>query len=73
MFARHATQLPSGEHSLLSVMDAQSVLVRHCTHWLVAVSQRASIPEHWAFDVQPARQVKSCGSQIGSADRNRRC
>jgi hypothetical protein len=66
VFARQTAQVPSGAHSF-PVCDAQSVLVRHSTQLEVIVSQMGAIAEHPALDVHPARQLKSCGSQMGMA------
>jgi hypothetical protein len=67
LFCRQTTHCPSGAHSLSGACPAQSVFVKHCTHVEVVVSHSGAAPWHWAFDVQPARQVKSCGSQMGCA------
>jgi hypothetical protein len=45
VFDRQATQLPSGEHSVLGA-DVQLALERHSTHTLVAVLQSDAVPKH---------------------------
>jgi hypothetical protein len=48
-------------------VPAQSMFAVHWTHCAVIVSQRGVPPPHWESITQPAPQVKSIGSQIGSA------
>jgi hypothetical protein len=66
LFWRHTTHWPSGLHSF-AVGEVQSVSARHCTHVENVVLQMGVSPWQPAFDVQPARHVKSCGSQMGCA------
>jgi hypothetical protein len=67
VFVRHATHCPSGAHSLSTGCDAQSMLARHWTHDEVVVLHSGASPWHCAFEVHPARHVKSCGLQMGWA------
>jgi len=66
LFCKQTTHWPSGLHSL-AVAEVQSVFAMHCTHVENDVLQMGVSPWQPAFDVHPARQVKSCGSQMGCA------
>jgi hypothetical protein len=65
LFDWQTTHVPSAAQ-ILPGCDAQSVLLWHCTQDEFAVSQNGVSPEQPALLVHPARQWKSCGSQIGA-------
>jgi hypothetical protein len=65
--ATHWTHLPLSLHCG-AVGELHWVVVRHSTHVEVAVLQTGAAAGHCPLFVQPGRQVKSPGSQIGAAD-----
>jgi hypothetical protein len=64
--AVHCTQRPSAVHTGVDV-PAQSALVVHWVQRESAVLQCGAAAGHCASVVQPVRQTKSCGSQMGAA------
>ncbi|MGH7269354.1 MAG: hypothetical protein ACREJ3_02905, partial [Polyangiaceae bacterium] len=63
---RQATQSPSGLQSFPGCV-AQLALAVHCTQLDTLVLQNGVEPVHCTLEVQPARQAKLFGSQIGLA------
>jgi len=53
--------------SQIGSVEGQSLFARHATQSLVFVSQSGVAPLQSELLEQPARQWKSCGSQIGCA------
>jgi hypothetical protein len=66
LFAWQTTHVPSDAQTLPGCA-AQSVLLSHWTQEELVVSQIGVGPEQPALLVHPARQWKSCGSQMGAA------
>jgi hypothetical protein len=66
LFWTQTTHEPSGPQ-IGPGREAQSEFARHSTHDDVLVSQSGVSCPQFALLVHPARQVKSCGSQMGFA------
>jgi hypothetical protein len=66
VFAAQATQRPFGPQ-IFAAGVVQSAFVRHCTHVEIVVLHLGAVAAHCESAVQPARQVKSSGLQIGAA------